>query len=164
MTASLRPKVSVGALVIALTVAAAGIGVVAVTAMAPASPIYSRVGPAAFPYGVGVLVALLGLLLLRDALKDRWRAEAIDQPDERLDYKAVGFILAGFVAAMALLTVKAGFMIAATALFLLATIAFGERRWWLSLGIGFAIAFVTYVIFAKLLGLRMGTGLIERFF
>ncbi|WP_181708020.1 tripartite tricarboxylate transporter TctB family protein [Chthonobacter rhizosphaerae] len=158
MPSHVRP----GPLVISLAVSAVGLGVIAATLAAPTSPMYARVGPTAFPYTVGAGLVLLGLLLGLDAWRGRWQSEATDRPDERLDMKAIGLLVAGFVAAMALVG-PAGFILAATALFTLATLAFGERRIWLSALIGFSIAFATYLLFAKLLGLRMGDGLIERF-
>ena len=42
--------------------------------------------------------------------------------------------------------------------------AFGARRLWLSLVVGFVLAIVTYYGFAQMLDLRIGGGLIEDLF
>lgn len=157
MASHLRP----GTVAISLAVTGIGIGVILTTLAAPTSPMYARVGPTAFPFAIGAALSLLGVLLGIDGWRGRWQSEATDRPEERLDFKAVALVVAGFLAAMALVG-NAGFILAATALFTLATLAFGERRIWMSALIGFAIAFSAYVVFAKVLGLRMGDGLIER--
>ncbi|WP_075217897.1 tripartite tricarboxylate transporter TctB family protein [Mongoliimonas terrestris] len=157
MASQLRP----GTVAVSLAVLCTGIGVIVTTMAAPTSPMYAKVGPTAFPYAIGACLCGLGVLLFLDAWRGRWQAEATERPDERLDMKAVGLVVAGFLAAMALVG-QAGFILAATALFTLATLAFGERRVWLSAPLGFLIALSAYTVFAKLLGLRMGDGLIER--
>ena len=151
-----------GPYVIAAALGLIGLAVIGLTMMAPTSPMYARVGPTAFPYAIGVILILMSALLALDAAKDRWHSEATDHEATGLDFKAIGLVIAGFLAAMALVR-WAGFIIGSTALFTLATLAFGERRVWWSVPIGFLIAFITYFVFARLLGLRMGGGLIEGF-
>lgn len=156
------PRSQRGALAVGLAVTTIGLAVLAITLQVPTSPMYSRVGPTAFPYGIGTMLSLLGLLLMLDARRGSWICEATTASEAKPDWKAIAIIVAGFVAAM-ILVATAGFIIAATALFTAATIAFGLRSPLKSAVIGFVIAFIAYFTFAKLLGLRMGTGIIERF-
>ena len=53
---------------------------------------------------------------------------------------------------------------ASTLMFAFTAKAFGARRIWLSLLIGFVLALVTYYGFARLLDLRIGGGFIEDLF
>jgi putative tricarboxylic transport membrane protein len=56
---------------------------------------------------------------------------------------------------------EAGFIIASTIMFAMVARGFGSRNWPRDLGLGFAIALVAYVGFDRLLGYKIGSGLIE---
>ena len=55
----------------------------------------------------------------------------------------------------------AGFIIASTLLFVCTALAFGSRNVARDAAIGFALAFVAYVGFDRVLGYKIGSGLIE---
>lgn len=68
----------------------------------------------------------------------------------------------GLVLNVALIDV-AGFIIASTVLFALTARAFGSRQGVRDAAIGFALATVAYIGFDRVLGYRIGSGLVERF-
>ncbi len=69
-------------------------------------------------------------------------------------------MLAGLVLNVALIGV-AGFIIASTLLFVCTARAFGSRNVLRDGAIGFALALVSYVGFDRVLGYKIGSGLIE---
>lgn len=151
-----------GQLIIALAVLALGIGVVAMTASVEVSPIYSRVGPRLFPFMVGGLMTLMGLLLLRDLWSGRWACEATDPDSPGIDWKPLGLVALGLVLNI-LLIERIGFILASTLMFTLVARAFSASSLWKAALIGFVLAALAYFGFADLLGLRMGDDPIEGF-
>ena len=151
------PETLVGAAVLAL----AGVAV-AETALAPASPLYAKVGPEAFPYGVGAALGLLGVLLVAAGLRGGWRdraSEAEIGPPRRGPFL---WVAAG-LAINAVLIAWLGFILASTALFCCIARGFGSRRILRDAAWGLGLALVAYLGFAKLLAIRLGDGPIERF-
>ncbi len=69
--------------------------------------------------------------------------------------RAVWMILGGLVALIAVIGLGGGFIIATTILFATTATAFGRRAIAADLGIGFVLAFVIYIAFAKLLSLSL---------
>lgn len=141
-----------------------GIGVVAlsgVLALAvldiPASPLYARVGPTVFPWiAVGAL-AVLGALLVFLGLRGGWQA---DEPPGPKDLKGGLTFAAGLVAQVA--TIEwIGFILASTILFVCTARAFDSTQIVRDALVGFALAVIAYIGFDKLLGYRIGTGLVE---
>ena len=156
---SLRSKELIA---VALIVILFGIGVGYWTSLINVPRAYTRVGPTIFPYAVGVLLVGLGLLLLRDAMTGRWFCEATDPETPAPDMKPVGWVLGAFVVNL-LLIAQVGFILSSTASFVMVAKAFGAKRIWLAALVGFILAIVAYYGFARLLGLRMGGGIIEDF-
>jgi putative tricarboxylic transport membrane protein len=148
---------------VALCVIAAGICVVYMTTQISVPPTYAKVGPTVFPYAVGAAMIALGCLLLRDALLGRWSCEANDGDAPKPDLLPMGWVIAGLAANLVLIG-YVGFILASTAMFVLVAKAFGSRRLWLAALVGFALALLAYFGFARVLDLRMGSGLIEDFF
>jgi len=153
------PDTLVGAGVLALAVV-----VLAETALSPASPIYAKVGPAAFPYGVGVALGVLGLLLAIQGWRGGWRDPAAEAE------AGIGKpLLAPFLWVTAGLLINAvliawlGFILASTLLFICIARGFGSRKIPRDLAWGFGLALAAYLGFAKLLAIRLGDGLIESF-
>lgn len=152
------PDTMVGAGVLALAAV-----VLAETARAPASPIYAKVGPAAFPYGVGAALAVLGVLLVVAGLRGGWR-DAASEAEAGIGKPLPGpflWVAAGLLINAALIA-WLGFVLASTLLFACIARGFGSRRAARDLAIGFALALLAYLGFAKLLAIRLGDGLIER--
>lgn len=154
---STRP---VGFYILSLGVIALGIAVVALTAAAPVSAIYAKIGPHLFPYMVGGVLIVLGVLLLRDAWTGNWECEANDPDVPKPDWGPVAIIVAGLFLNV-LLIQRLGFILSSTIMYGFVAHAFGARRLWLAVLVGFVLALVAYYGFAQLLGLRMGGGLIE---
>jgi putative tricarboxylic transport membrane protein len=122
------------------------------------SPLYAQLGPRVMPYIVGGGLAALGAVLLAAALAGRWRAEpaAPGTPD----LPALGWLAAGLTLNVALVK-PLGFVVASTLLFSLVARGFGSARWARNAGIGFVIAMLAHLGFEKLLGIRVGAGILE---
>lgn len=148
---------------VALCVVALGIGVVFVTAQIPVPPTYAKVGPTIFPYAVGVAMICLGGLLFREAFSGRWSCEANDSEAPSPDLGPMGWVGAGLTVNLVLIS-YIGFILASTAMFVFVAKAFGSRRLWLAAIVGFLLALLAYYGFARVLDLRMGSGLIEDLF
>lgn len=148
-----------------------GLGVVAIggvvlvdTWMAPAAAAYAQVGPQAFPYGIGALVVLLGGLLALSAVKaGSWRDAQEEAGLSAPDWRRLGWVVLGLVLNLALIE-RLGFVLASTLLFVCVARGFSSTRTLRDLAIGFTLALVAYVGFAKVLSIKLGEGLLERLF
>jgi putative tricarboxylic transport membrane protein len=129
------------------------------TTLIPHNALYAQVGPTAIPWLATAMLALLGALLTWRGLRGGWEHEE----HGAFDAWGLGWLLAGLVLNVALIG-TAGFIIASTALFLCTALAFGSRNVPRDAGIGFALALVAYVGFDRLLGYKIGSGLIEALF
>ena len=156
----MRSQLALGPLLVALGVIGIGAVVLAATAAIPTTPIYAQVGPRIFPSATGVGLLVLGIILALRAVAGGWACEATDPAEPKPDLAALAWIIGGLFLLMVLIQPR-GFVLASTAFFALSVRAFGVTRWWVSLPVGFAVAVLAYVGFARLLGLRMGEGLIE---
>lgn len=127
----------------------------------PVSPLHGQVGPKAVPFVVAAGLVVLGLGLTASALRGGWSADT-DEPQHAapLNRRALGLLLAGLLANVALIDAF-GFTVAAAAQFTLVAAAFGSRAHLRNLGIAFAVALSAYALFVKLLGVNIGAGLIE---
>jgi putative tricarboxylic transport membrane protein len=96
-----------------------------------------------------------------------WTAiEAIrgDFPErDKQEIAPVVWVIAGLAAQMLLLK-TAGFSIATGLLFAFTARAFGKRKLYYSIPIGFVLSFVVWFIFARLLQLSLPAGPLERLF
>lgn len=149
-----------GASAVALAVVALGIGVVFTTTQISVPPSHAKVGPSLFPYTIGAALIMLGGLLFADARRGRWKCEATDPEAPKPDVFPMAWVLGGLLVNLVLISVI-GFILSSTAMFVLVAKGFGTRKPWLAAVIGFVLAFIAYFGFAQLLGLRMGSGLIE---
>ena len=126
-------------------------------AMALPAPVYG-VGPRAMP----ILVACgLVLLAIGNAII-AWRGGFPGR--ENYDPKALGLILGGLVALIAIISLNGGFIPATTVLFAATAAAFGRRAILTDLAIGFVLSVVVYLMFSKVLSLSLPAGPIERLF
>jgi putative tricarboxylic transport membrane protein len=152
---------STGALVVAAGIVAVGLVVGYETTQIQLSPAYAKVGPKVFPTIVSAGLILLGLALLWQAWSGAWHAEDEDDP-QPIDWRALGWLGFGLAFNVALIDVV-GFIVASTVLFAAVARAFGSIRPLRDLASGFVFAAVVYLGFAKLLGINMGSGMLERF-
>jgi hypothetical protein len=143
-----------------------GLGVVGLALLAlwqtlsiPVSPMYAKVGPTAFPYLTVTGLALLGVLLVVAAVRGGWQAE--EEKETPIDRKGVAFVVAGLLANLVLIQ-PLGFTAASVIMFVLVCYGFGSRRPLRDAGIGLVLALVAYFGFAKLLGVNIGAGVVER--
>ncbi len=143
---------------------AVGLGVLAMagivvwqTIIIPENAIYARVGPKVFPWLSAGLLGIMGALLTIAGLRGGWEHDSGGDTDwQSLGWLGLGLIL------NAILIPYAGFIIACTLLFLCTARAFGSRQPLRDAAIGFSLCFVAYVGFDRVLGYKIGSGLIER--
>jgi putative tricarboxylic transport membrane protein len=138
-----------------------GLGAAVTTARLPSAGGYSGVGANFMPMVVSGGLILLGLWLLFEAFTGGWRSAAPDDAAERGEhpFHAAGFlwVTAGLVAHMALIG-TAGFVIAATALFVFVARAFGSLRWKRDLAIGIVLSVGIFLFFVKFLNVNLPAG------
>lgn len=156
---------------------AVGFGVVLAAAVVgwqttaiPQAAIYAQVGPTTFPWIVAGLLALLGALLAAQGLLGGWPHEH----EHEFDGAALAWLVLGLVLNVVLIdglsvaglgiVPKLGFILASTILFACTARAFGSRRVLRDGAVGFLLALTAYAGFDRLLGYRIGTGLIESLF
>lgn len=125
----------------------------------PVSPIYARVGPTAVPMMAAIGLAGCGLALLVHALRGGWQ----DAQEKGVvqDKRALALLTAGLLANIGLIG-PAGFTIASAVLFTLTARAFGSTNSLRDAAVGFGIAIVAYLGFARALGINIGAGPLER--
>ncbi|MDN3712680.1 tripartite tricarboxylate transporter TctB family protein [Paracoccus cavernae] len=115
---------------------------------------YSQVGPATVPRWIAYVLLLLAALTGYNAFKGTAQAEKIQSP------AAVGWIVLGLVLQIVLLK-TAGFTIATGLMFACVARAFDEKRWHLSLPVGFGLSFFVFAVFSQLLSLTLPAGWLE---
>jgi putative tricarboxylic transport membrane protein len=128
------------------------------TALLEVAPTQATVGPRLFPSLVAAGLVAVSLALLREALfAGRGVARGGGGGGWELDWPAVALVSAGLVAAM-LLMEPAGWVVAATLLFVGAARAFGSRRPALDAVVGLVLAGLTFAVFNYGLGLGLPGG------
>lgn len=144
-----------------------GLGVIALalvifedTLQAPPAPAYAKVGPAAFPYGIAALFALIGVGLTLQGWRGSWRNPEEEAALGPTQYGNFLWVLAGLLVNV-LLIEHIGFILASTLLFAGVARGFASRRPVRDLVGGFLLAFVSYVSFAGLLKIKLGSGVLE---
>jgi putative tricarboxylic transport membrane protein len=126
----------------------------------PAGAIYAQVGPKVIPWMVTGLLAALGTVLAIQGMFGRNADEADTDEAVAFDLAGGGWLLLGLVLNVALID-RVGFILASTALFVCTARAFRSARPLRDALIGFAVALVAYVGFDRVLGYKIGSGLIE---
>jgi putative tricarboxylic transport membrane protein len=129
------------------------------TSQIPLNAIYAKVGPNIIPWMVTGMLGLLGIALTFQGIAGGW---AHEQEHGEFDWPSLGWLLAGLFANAALIEM-AGFIISSTLLFVFTARAFKSNRPVRDAAIGFTLAIVAYVGFDRVLGYKIGEGLIERF-
>lgn len=126
------------------------------TSVIPTNALYAQVGPTAIPWLATALLAALGAVLAFEGFRGGW----VHEEHGALNLQGIGFLLVGLFLNVALIS-TAGFVIASTILFVCTALAFGSRNIARDAGIGAALALVAYIGFDRVLGYKIGTGLIE---
>ncbi|HEY8368751.1 MAG TPA: tripartite tricarboxylate transporter TctB family protein [Thermodesulfobacteriota bacterium] len=123
-------------------------------------------GPAIFPALVAIGLVVSGILVGLEAWREaRGRAAAAGDVAAQagpaaFDWRGFLLVAAGLAAFVALVE-RAGFVLAASALFVLVARGFGSRRPVRSAAIGVVLAAVVYVVFTRGLGLPLPAGILE---
>lgn len=129
------------------------------TSVIPSNALYAQVGPTVIPWLATIMLAGLGAMLTFEGVRGGWEHEA----HGALNLQGIGLLLAGLFLNVVLIG-TAGFIIASTILFLCTALAFGSRKIARDAAIGAMLAIVAYVGFDRVLGYKIGTGLIEAWF
>jgi putative tricarboxylic transport membrane protein len=137
------------------------------TYLIPENAIYARVGPRFFPWISTGLLALMGALLTLEGLRGGWDHDEVSD----VDWRSLGWIVAGLVANVLFIggitfdgipiAPKLGFIISSTVLFVCTARAFMSVQPVRDAAIGFTLAILAYVGFDRVLGYKIGSGLIE---
>lgn len=142
-----------------------GVGVVALaaavawqTTLIPEHAVYAKVGPRVIPWVSAGLLAIMGVLLTIEGLRGGWEHEASDDTD----WASLAWLCGGLLLNVVLIS-NAGFIIAGIILFVCTARAFGSRQPLRDAAIALVLAVVAYVGFDRVLGYKIGSGLIERF-
>lgn len=154
-----RARPPAGETLIALGVLALSAVVFWQTLAIPVSPLYARVGPTVIPMMTAAGLAVCGLGLLVAALRGGW--QDAEEKEIQPDLRALCLVGAGLLANLALIG-PLGFTVASTVLFALTARAFGSGRLVRDAAGGFGLALVSYLGFARALGINIGAGPVER--
>lgn len=127
------------------------------TTVIPENAIYAKVGPKLFPWITAVMLAVMGILLTIAGLRGGWEHE----PGRDTDWASLAWLAAGLLINVTLISVV-GFIIAGTVLFVCTARAFESRQPLRDALIGLTLGVVAYVGFDRVLGYKIGSGLIER--
>ncbi len=122
----------------------------------PSNAIYAQVGPKVIPWIATGMLAVLGVLLTLEGLRGGWQHEE----QGALNSRGIGILLLGLFLNVVLIS-TAGFIIASTVLFLATALAFGSSNIARDGAIGLALAVIAYVGFDRVLGYKIGSGIIE---
>ncbi|MDQ6435563.1 tripartite tricarboxylate transporter TctB family protein [Mesorhizobium sp. LHD-90] len=154
-TAERRPDRA--ALVIAVVLILAGLGMGFGTFTAGGVAMNTPVGPKTVPYIIAGALVILGLFTVVGAMRG-------DFPErEKQDFPPMLWVVGGL--AVQLLTMKTvGFSIATGLLFAATAKAFGRGPLWLTIPVGIVFSFAVWVIFAKGLQLSLPAGPLEQLF
>jgi putative tricarboxylic transport membrane protein len=121
------------------------------------------VGPAAVPVAIGVALLVIAVLLARDVLRgghgESEMGEDVDLSHPS-DWRTVLLLIAAFLANVVLID-RVGFPISGAVLFWGAAYALGSRNWLRDPLIAVALSVVTYLIFARGLGIGLPAGPLE---
>ena len=130
------------------------------TALIPHGGAYAHVGPTIVPWMVTALLAVLGIGLMIESLFQR--APSSEDHGE-FGIHALSWLVLGLLLNLFLIA-PLGFIIASSLLFVCTARAFGSTRLLRDAAIGFTLALIAYIAFDRLLGYRIGGGLIENLF
>lgn len=148
-------------LALSLGVLALGVFASAIAFRLPDAGGYARIGPNFMPKVVSGGLIVLGLWLLAEVATGGWRDRVPDDPAERGEHAFVGgafaWVSAGLFAQMALID-RAGFVIAAAALFACVARGFGSRRLVRDVALGLALGLAVFLFFVKFLNVNLPAG------
>ena len=127
------------------------------TAQIPVQATYAQVGPTVIPWIVAALLALLGGAIIAQSWFGYW---TVAPSPGGMNVTALAWVGLGLFLNVVVISYL-GFILASTALFVCIARAFESKNPLRDTAIGFSIAFLCYLGFDRLLGYRIGNGLIE---
>ena len=122
--------------------------------------LYTTVGPSVFAWFVAGFLLVLGVMLLVAAFRGGWAA---DQEGTLSEWGSLGWVTLGLLLNVVLIE-WIGFILSSTLLFACVARGFGSRKLLRDAAIGFGLALISYVGFDRILGYKIGSGLIEKLF
>ena len=153
-----RARIHPGELLLSLGLVALGAYVVHGTGGIAESQGYAQIGPRLFPYLIGTGLTLCGAVLAWHALAGGWRDVPLDQEGHAApDWRAFAIVSTGIILHMVAIG-WAGFILAATLLFLLIARGFGSRQPVRDAIVAVLLAVATFFIFTLGLGLNLPRG------
>lgn len=151
-------------LVLSLGVLALGIGAAVVAFALPEAGGYARIGPNFVPKVVAGGLILLGVWLLAEYFTGGWREPVPDDPAARGEHAfvwpAFAWVSAGLLLQMALIH-RAGFVLAAMALFACVARGFGSTRTARDLALGLVLGLAVFLFFVKFLNVNLPAGWLQ---
>jgi putative tricarboxylic transport membrane protein len=126
------------------------------TTLIPENAIYAKVGPKVFPWLSAGMLGVMGALLTWEGFRGGWEHENSGETD----WRSLGW-LGGGLLLNALLISHAGFILTAILLFVCTARAFGSAQPARDAAIGATLAIMAYIGFDRVLGYKIGSGLIE---
>jgi putative tricarboxylic transport membrane protein len=123
----------------------------------PKGSLFASVGPDVAPKFVTAFMVATGIGLIIAALRGGWAQE---QDGTITEWGSLGLVALGLFVNAALIDVI-GFILAATLMFPLVARGFGSLNPLRDVAIGFTLSFISYVGFDRVLGYKIGSGIIE---
>jgi putative tricarboxylic transport membrane protein len=114
------------------------------------------VGPAAVPLPVGVLLGVVGAALLVQARAQLSTASRQPTGPPRAGLRLLGMVVT--LVAFAVLLPLLGYVVSSAALFVAAAMLLGAPGFWRTVGYGWALAAIVFLVFDRLIGLSLPTG------
>ena len=141
---------------------AIGIGVLAIAAVygvgsthIAAASGYAGIGPAFFPWVVTILLALCGVMLIREAASGGFRSfEPEATPPGGARWGRFALASAGMLINAALIT-RIGFTLSCALLFAIVAFACGSRQMVRNVVVGLLVSYPVFLMFNKVLGLNL---------
>ena len=121
------------------------------------------IGPGAVPVLVGVVLLACAVVLAVDVLRGgRGEAEAGEDvdPDAPSDWRTILLLVAAFLANVVLIE-RAGWPVSGAVLFWGCAYALGSRRYVRDVLIAVVLSVLTYLLFARGLGVQLPAGVLE---
>jgi putative tricarboxylic transport membrane protein len=150
--------------ILSLGVLALGLSAAVVAFRLPEAGGYARIGPNFAPKIVAGGLSLLGLWLLAEVFTGGWRDRVADDAGERGEhpFHAGAFLwVSAALAAHMVLVGRAGFVIAAMALFAGVARGFGSRRPARDLAVGLLLGLLVFLFFVRFLNVHLPAGWLQ---